>query len=461
MSAEAAFAPFLDAATMQGLLSRRLPALVGERALLCDLRLLHAWRKTYARPGKAHRSWLSVCYEMELARSPSAPVERVLLHGRAEPDADGERAAAAGGGWPLRLSTSMARIELRLFPDDPAMPQLASLFAPRRSPLGGGDPRPLHARVVSYRPGERCTLALEDAAGRPRAFAKTFADPARATAVAARLAAVARGLGARGAATLQVPALLRTDLAAPGGEAAHTVWTEACGGEALVARRDDPESHRALALVATALAELHATPVAGLPRAERATRLLEARRKLRKLAGVFPEASAAAASGLVRCEALLEDAGLRAVALDCTRHGDVHPGQFLLRRGRVALFDFDELARGDLEEDLVALAVALDSQATSLAVHAAAGDDDPAGARLAWQAPDVASTWLPALLAAHVASGRAPRAPQAGLVELHWRLQWLDRAYRSFWRHGGGAAAVIRRALHAVAAPFDGGGAVA
>lgn len=451
MSAEAAFAPFLDAPTMQGLLASRLPALVGEHALVCDLRLLHAWRKTYARPGNAHRSWLSVCYEMDLARSPRAPVERVLLHGRAEPDAGDAVAAGEAGGWPLRLSTPAARIELRLFPDDPAMPQLGALFAPQSSPR---DPRPLHARVVSYRPGERCTLALEDATGRARFFAKTFADSARAAAVAARLEAVADGLRRRGAGALQVPALLP-----PGAEDPCTVWTAACAGEPLVAAVEAGAAGPALAQVAAALAELHATPVAGLPRAERATRLLEARRKLRKLAGAFPEASAAAAEGLSRCEALLDDPLLRATPLDCTRHGDLHPGQFLLHRGRVVLFDLDELACGDAEEDLVALAVALESPAGVRDPQPAA---DPLAMRLAWQPSGggASSPWLETLVAAYLASGRAPRAPRAALLELHWRLQWLDRAYRSYWRHGSAAAGVIRRALDAVAAPFTAGEAV-
>lgn len=447
MSTEAAFAPFLDASTMQGLLASRLPSLVGAQAMLCDLRLLHAWRKTYARPDKAHRSWLSVCYEVDVARSPRAPVERVLLHGRAEPQA-GEGVAADAAGWPLRLSTPAARIELRLFPDDPAMPQLAALFAPRRSPTAGADPRPLHARVVSYRPGERCTLALEDALGRPRAYAKTFADPMRAAAVAGRLAAVAQGLGRRATRSLQVPALLPSDAAD-----ACTVWTEACGGESLQPHRDDADSLRALAVVAGAIAELHATPVPGLPRAERATRLLEARRKLRKLAGAFPEASAAAAAGLARCEALLGEPELCATPLDGTRHGDLHPGQLLVRGGRVALFDLDELACGDLEEDLVALAVALESPA---AVRDLPASGDALAARLGWPGGPAAAdpAWLGILVDAYVASGRAPRAPLAGLLELHWRLQWLDRAYRSFWRHGNEAGAVIHRALRAVAAPF-------
>jgi hypothetical protein len=267
-----------------------------------------------------------------------------------------------------------------------------------------------------------------------------------AVAVAARLAAVGGALQARDAARLQVPALLALD------ERTATVWTGALDGLPLrhdAGRRADSGRERAGSPegLAIALAELHGAAVPGLQPATREQRLREAARKLRKLAHVLPAAAADAECALERCESLRLEASRAGVPQDVPRHGDVHPGQFRLCGGRIALFDFDELALGDAEEDLAALAVALEVAALEPDVAGdAAGGPPAAGA-------EGAAQLLPRIAAANAAGRPAARAPQDSLLEFHLRLQWIDRAYRSAWRDGGRRRGLVELALRRAAQP--------
>ncbi len=448
MNVETAFAPFLEPATMCRLLASHLPVGPGGPAQVRDVQVLHAWRKTWARVDPAHRAYLLVSYSVGIESPGEGGAERLLLQGRADlagepvepavvvPARGAVRGQGASPAWPLRLDTAHASLELRRFPDDAALPQLPALHARRAAPRI--DAPPLRARVVSYRPGERCTLAFDDATGRAHAFAKTFADAQVARAVAARLEAVGLALQSRGASRLRVPVLLALE------EPGATVWTGAIDGVALpapaglglAAGGDAAGRPEELAL---ALADLHGSVVPGLAPATREQRLREATRKLRKLAQALPAVAALATTGLARCESLLREAGLAALPLDVPRHGDVHPGQFRVCGRQIALFDFDELALGDAEEDLAALAVALEVAAL-----------ESTGATGYAQAAQL----LPRLAAAHAAGHRTRRALDPSLLEFHLRLQWLDRAYRSFWRDGARRRDLVELALGRVAAPL-------
>ncbi len=469
MSVETAFAPFLEPATMRGLLAAHLPGRPDGPVQVRDVQGLHAWRKTWVRAEHARRAYLLVSYSVGIESRGGAGLERLLLQGRADladpaalahpdraTDRESDAPAAQGAArqragaprWPLRLRTPLASLELRCFPDDAALPHLPALHARRVVPRVAA--QPLWPRVVSYRPGERCTLAFEDAAGREHAFAKTFTDPRVAVAVAARLEAVAGAVQAWPASRLQVPELLALDLPCA------TVWTGALDGMAWQPSVAPGTGHdrdglpgrgnEAGAMVhgaddlARALSDLHGAVVPGLATATREQRLRESGRKLAKLAQALPAAAAIAARALARCESLL---GARAVAdapLDVPRHGDVHPGQFRFRGERVALFDFDELALGDAEEDLAALAVSMEVAVLETSAPASGG-------------ANAASQLLPRIVAAHAAGRGRCRATCEPLLEFHLRLQWIDRAYRSFWRDGARRRGLVELALRRAAEP--------
>lgn len=435
-----ALATFTDPAAVARLLTSQAGAAFGAQAAIRDVRLLHAWRRTWAKADRARRGWLTTCYAVEFTPGPHAALETCVLHGHAEhcePAGVVAPAAAAGAvadvpaiGWPLALHTAAARMTLRRFPDDPAMPQLAQLYAARATHPGDDTAGGLQARLVSYRPGVRCTLVFVDAAGRARRYAKTFADVTQAREVARRLELLQCDRRERGdgPGVLRLPTLLAD--AAGGAHARHTVWTAALGGLPPDASPAGAFGPRGLGLVVDALRELHATPLPGLPRAERAVRLEEAGRKLRKMARRHPGAAAAAGGALQRCAALLDAPDVARLPLRASRHGDVHAGQFLVDAGRVALFDLDELALGDPEEDLAALSVAM--VAPRVALPLASSPPPPAG------------PWLARFAERHA---RQASAPVAALLEFHLRLQWIDRAYRSDWRHGEDAAGLVDGAL--------------
>lgn len=450
----AAFEPLLDAATVRGLLAEPLPRFLGADLVVADCELVHARRRTFAKPANAGRTFLTVSYRVGLGTPdcPHVAIRSELLHGRATL---GEPA-----DLPARLPTVFSvavppvRLELRRFPDDAALPQLAALADPQRArqmmPLaalaclgervddGTGDPHPLHVRVANFRPGERCTLAYsveavatgtdtdtragtstDTSTDAERVYVKVFAD-AHAGVVATRIAWLAESCSTPGR-RLLVPRLLGYDATL------RAVWQEAVSGTPPLAALGGPAATDALAALASALAELHAMPSAIAP-VTRRERVVEAARKAQKLAQACEDLAPSLHATLALCTAALESLPAERFEL---RHGDAHLGQFLLVGARVAMFDCDELARGDLEQDLAALVVELEDCARDgRCTHAA-----PA-----------------ALLKGYAAAPDAPRSLDPALYDFHYRLQRLDRAYRDWWRRGAVAADDVRRSIALAAA---------
>lgn len=338
----------------------------------------------------------------------------MLVHGRAS-----LRPAAEPRNGEYGLDWQEGSLALRVFPDDPALPQLGSLAdagravavmpAPARDRLAS---RP-DVGIVSFRPGERCTF--EYGPGRhvrsETVYAKCYSG-GHSTAIARRIAALSATEGER----LCVPALLG-HVAALG-----TVWQAGANGESPWTAFVALPGVGALRALAGALAELHASD-APAPVALRGQRVIEAVRKVRKLTLAQPALDRDARDALVACAAL--ESSLPGEAREL-RHGDAHLGQFLLAGERVAAFDWDELAHGDLEQDLAALAVELEDAADVGCVAA-----------------EAAAT----LVGAYGAVEERPRTPDARLFAFHYRLQRIDRAYRDWWRLGGGSRERAARSI--------------
>lgn len=420
----AAFEPLLDPATVRGLLAPRLPEFLGADVVVAGCEVVHARRRTYAKAASAGRTFLTVSYRVGLGTSaqPDRAVRSELLHGRATLGEPPDLPARLPGV--LSVAVPPVRLELRRFPDDAALSQLAVLADPDRAgevmPFAArerlGAHAALHVRVASFRPGERCTLAYA-VAGAPRhehVYAKAFAD-AQAGALATRIAWLA-DCNSQPDRTLLVPRLLGYDATL------RTVWQEGVAGTPPAAALAGHDAARAIDSLAAALAELHSTPSA-IDASTRLERVAESERKVRKLAGAYAELVRPLDTALAVCGTRLATLSPERYEL---RHGDAHLGQFLLAGARVAMFDCDELARGDLEQDLAALVVELEDAAR-------AGRCGPAVPR--------------SLLAAYSSAPLAPRAPDPELFDFHYRLQRIDRAYRDWWRRGAAADADVRRSI--------------
>lgn len=372
-------------ATLVPVLARRaadaaIPDLLSGELAIGDVHL-----KTYARPESAAKEWLGVVYRF-------GPAGRTLVHARFHRNRDALRGAAGDGGLDPRWA---ARIWM--FPDDPAMADLAAAVVPARlAPrLRAFDPSlpPIGAvEAIHYRPGIRCTTrvaAAEDVAGEATLYGKTYAEACAPT-IASRYVALVR------AGAPQVPALL--GCARDG----RSFWTHAATGPTLASRVAGALSPQAVQVhlerAAASLARLHRVraPIE-CATVTRAILADEAAKKLARLAARFARSAPDLAPLAARVEAHLRRGAQGASAAPALIHGDCHAGQWIAADDRVTLLDLDELARGEAEQDLANFEVDLGARGATAAdverikrsFHAAYADaaDRPIDrAALAWHA---------------------------------------------------------------------------
>jgi uncharacterized protein with GYD domain len=400
------FSALLDPAQARGRLELEARTLWGETLEVTHCEVLHVWRKIHARPASAHKSIARVSFRLGLHDRRDDSYTDTLVHGL------------------LSLEGQAVRVSLHRFPEDPALPQLAALADPQRvlqqAPAAvaahcGRGPA-TRVEVISFRPGERCSLRI---AGRGTAqmaaFAKTFRDDSGAV-LADRLTQLSRSSLAR-MPGLVWPRLLAYDAVN------RTIWQEAVTGAKPFL---DYPPRRSMARgpwreLGAVLAALHATPLEGVARFDASQRLFEAGKKVTKLENAGLAGATAARATLRRCEAQFDELPRHeGVQL----HGDLHIGQLARTGNRIALFDFDEVVEGPAEQDLASLRVSIESTGAIRTATVRA---------------------FAAVLAGYVDAGG--RAPDAAALDWHYRLQQIDRAYRDYWRHDTAAFGRIGTAL--------------
>ena len=398
------FAALFDAKRARARLEREARAHWGHTLDVTHCEVLHVWRKVHARAASAHKSFARVSYRLGLHDRSDGTFRQSLVHGL------------------LSLDGREVRIDLRRFPEDPALPQLSQLADPAAVLRGAPAAVVAHCRtdraarvdVISYRPGERCTLRVTGA-GAHAAFAKTYRDDA-GTSVAARLGQLSRSTFAT-APGLHWPELLAHDAAT------GTVWQAAVPDARPFV---DGPPRRSLArgdwsALGGVLAALHATPLAGLDAFDRGQRLFESGKKLAKLENAGFASAPAARVAWLRCESTQSQLPSSEPVL---LHGDLHLGQLARSGSRIALFDYDELLLGPAEQDLASLRVSLESTGAARAAVERA---------------------FAAVLAGYCGGGG--RAPDGATLDWHYRLQQIDRAYRDYWRYDTAAVGRIGCAL--------------
>jgi aminoglycoside phosphotransferase len=230
------------------------------------------------------------------------------------------------------------------FPEDPALPRLpslvdgASLSRRLAAVTGAAVPAPPAWRLLSYLPGERCTLRIEF--GDTAVVAK-LGDPATASASHALISRLWALPGRRFVLprplALEAEEGVRWEAFVPGQPIESGF---AAGDLGALARR-----------VAPALAALHAAPGTGLPDRGREQLLSRLRAK------VLPRIAGAVASAVPEAEALIAELeraepALPREAADGLIHGDFHVANLLEDGERVIFLDLDSAGRGSPARDL-------------------------------------------------------------------------------------------------------------
>lgn len=264
---------------------------------------------------------------------------------------DGASATACVSGSPLHLPG--LDMLLWRWPDDPGLPQLATLLQPRHASRWWNG-RATQVDVLHYTPESRASLCYVDAShpGHPRRlYAKTFCDE-QGSAIHQRFVYF-WSLAQRDGDAPRVAQPLGYD------PQTRTVWQREVVGESLIDVMCGGAETDWLRGVAAAMAAVHRAPMALAAGRHRDVGhwCEELWRRARKVSRAAPELADQVSEVVQR----LVRTGQQLPACEQTLiHGDCHPGQFLVAQGRPVLFDFDEFACGDPMEDLAEFLVKLD-----------------------------------------------------------------------------------------------------
>jgi hypothetical protein len=396
----------LDPVYMRSAFMRNLPECVSGAWTIVACEIHHPRYKTYLLPASRGRSNLSVVYYLRGQHTATAVLTLRILHARiyfgslAEREYQHRQSTGAGSvGFVAELGLLYWR-----FPEDPALPWLSDLVDPKRVVRHwpdavvdrSGASAGLEVTVVNYRPEVRCTLSYSwrscTGEHRPRLYAKSYAA-AEGPAIYERMAIIHANSRAGGFLTAE-PLAYDDDR--------KVIWQACLHGSALSLHNVYPDVTGG---IARGLAALQATELPGLTLLTQTAYLQEAQKKLQKLQHAFP---GHAASLLALGQRLQTTAPSLGDMICTTLHGDFHIGQLLRCDERIALFDFDELQRGDPLVDL----------ANFLAdVHYHAGKRS-------------ARIWQTLLVRDYAAAVDWPVEPRR--LAWHLAIQHLTRAYRAY-----------------------------
>lgn len=402
-----AFALLANPVRMLGVLAQPVRALWREDLEPIDCAVAHLWRKTYGNRASRHRAYVKVCYRLSLRRAGSGEVFTGWVHGVARPDYAAESAAAAVPTGASTLSIEGLQMILQRFPDDQALPQLkllsdAPYMAPLIADMLAAELDHAAVEVVSYRPGERCTLRYALRAGRARSvvYAKTF-DDARGEVLHERLHALA--LFARhGKRAHFTPQPLAYD------HATRTLWLHGVDGPTAAQALASHSQSEVLEPCMQALARLHDSALPLLDRQGRNALLADTAKRAHKMYDAHAELRAPIDAALRVCARELERLPRHR---DVPVHADAHAGQFILSAHGAVLVDLDEMTLGDAEQDLASIAIDLYCRAA----------DAQAGTRAM---RELIETYL----------ALRPDGLHERLLQWHLCLQSITKAYRVFWK---------------------------
>lgn len=264
--------------------------------------------------------------------------------------------ARAHDSLPCLLRAAAARHSTRQgiwiweFPNDPALPWLgclADLEALRCAvPDGMGvGAQEYRVEVLRYAPLKRCTFrvnflsAAQEQQEMLVAKIDVNGDPAKVHAVMTQLWEHRLGKDRR------------YGVAKPLGDspADGLLWQYWCPGERFADAAKRLGLLRASRLVAEALADLHQTPIEGLPRHSAAEDQAKLTSRARALAEFHPSLAEPVRRVASR---LAESAILSDSPLVVPLHGDFNDGQILFQHERPIILDFDACALGDPHYDL-------------------------------------------------------------------------------------------------------------
>jgi aminoglycoside phosphotransferase len=398
------FAPILDAKCMAATLQRHLPECQAGDWQVTGCEIQHPRYKTYRLAENRERSILSLVYHLQGRQFPSSIADHRILYARAYLGRRSHQAfaeARANGEQAIHLA-ELGMVGWR-FPDDPAMPWLAQLMDSQQATtlIPAAGQRPLLAiEVVNYRPEIRCTARYRFAAIKSEpalvVYGKTYADE-RGKTVHDHLTILQKQ--SRSNACFVMPKALAYDTEH------RTLWLEGLHGQALAELDFATGVTEKIPALVNALAAFHQLKLSSLPVVTSQKQLQEWRKKADKLSHAYPAIQPALTSLLAELHQscpVFEMLGLI--------HGDFHIDQLLvLPDGRLALFDYDELALGDPLLDLANFAADLYNYPYPIAAI------DPL---------------VQQLFKAYSAANHGQTDPQR--FAWHLRGQLLTRAYRTF-----------------------------
>jgi len=398
------FHSLTEPTTAAAWIAPQIRALLGRSASVRRCEVLHARRRLYAKPESAHRSYVEFCYRLALLEAGSGEESTEIVSGRGYLQRPSDSAATALGRPVLHPHL---HVYVRRFPDDAALPCLQELTAARAVTTLPEDalrrlhhPEAVRVQIASYRPGERCVLRFSPApqdevpARQPSVYAKCYSLGHGAQVAASYRTLATAIVGA------SLPDLLHFD------DACDVLWLAGIDGPLAADCCDGPHAADTARQLGRATAALHATHGVTAGIRDRALLLEESVKRLEKLALALPCNHPVLVQLAAR---LADDEQQLPPSQRQTIHGDLHLRQWVMADGRAYLVDFDELVLGDAEQDLASLVVDME-----LHPHARAG--------------------IAGLL--HAYARRAHRPLDPALLQWHYRVQLIAKAYRLYWRFG-------------------------
>ncbi|MCQ8118596.1 aminoglycoside phosphotransferase family protein [Methylomonas rosea] len=344
------FTPLLDAEWMAATLQRYLPECLAGDWQVTGCEIQHPRYKTYRLAENRERSFLSLVYHLQGRKLPSSIADQRILYARAYLGQRSHQAfaeAQASGKKAIHLA-ELGMVGWR-FPDDPAMPWLAELMDSRRIPELGQQ-TVSSIEIVNYRPEIRCTaryrFAAENTEPERVVYGKTYADE-RGKTVHDQLSILQKqfqsNLG------FVMPKALAYDLEH------RTVWLEGLQGQMLTELDFATTLAENIPALVNALAVFHQLTPPSLPAITLPQHLLEWCKKAEKLSNAYPAIQPVLSVLLSELQQNRPEVDMLGLI-----HGDFHIDQLLvLPNGRLALFDYDELALGDPLQDLANFAADL------------------------------------------------------------------------------------------------------